>query len=230
MSPGPVGWALLLLWSGLCSADQRAAGARQIHQPIVAASIAGLLAGDPGRAFLVGLWLQLVWAAPMPVGGAMLPDSGAAAVAGAIAAVLLPGSGGLFIAILAALAWASLSIPWERRLRAGNESREETDLKRFGRVRGGSILLGIAGPFVRGISIAGATGAAASIGSDWIPARWLHWGGSRLEDGLLGGAAVVAVAVLLTRARAEAGRSFAVWGVLGVAGGLAGRFIWEWLR
>lgn len=230
MIPGPLSGSLLLIWSGLCSADQRALGARQIHQPIVAATIAGLICGDPARAFLVGLWLQLVWAAPLPVGGALMPDTGAASVAGATVAVLLPGAGGLVIALLVALAWAGVSLPWERRLRAGNDLREESDLARYGRLRGRSILLGIAGPFLRGLLAAGATGAALSWGAARLPVGWMVWGGDRVEGSFIGGAAVVGIAGLLSLARLEVGRSFALWGGMGLAGGLLGRFFWEWWR
>ncbi len=231
MTPGPGGWLLLLFWSGLCSADQRALGGRQLHQPIVAATVAGLILGDPARGFLVGLWLQLVWATPMPVGGVILPDTGAAACAGAITAVFLPGGVGLLAAIAVALVWAAASVPWERSLRERNAAREEADLARIGRVGSRAILHGAAGPFGRGLLAAAATGAFAGFGSALIPEERLAWGGAAIEGSLMGGAAVFGAAALLARARAGTpASSFASWGGAGIACGLLGRILLEWWR
>jgi hypothetical protein len=187
VSVTPIAILGLLLWAGLCAADQRALGARQLHQPIVAAAGAGILLHAPERALLVGLWFQLVWVAPMPVGGVLLADAGSAAIAATIVAVAVTGPAGLGAALLVGLIVGSMSIPWERALRAGNGRRERDalGLDRAGNVlsgigsragalgsasgapggiRGrsepsldGVIIRGIAGPFIRGVTCAGIT-------------------------------------------------------------------------
>jgi hypothetical protein len=180
----PVALVAVLLWAGLCAADQRALGARQIHQPLVAAVGAGLILHAPERALWIGIWFQLVWAAPMPIGGVILPDTGSAAIAAAVIAAIVPGEIGIGIALATGLLIGCGSIPWERALRDRNASREAAALElqndargsaggggpaaaprgeSGGRVAsgaparpslGGAILLGIAGPFARGAASA----------------------------------------------------------------------------
>jgi hypothetical protein len=181
----PIAILGLLLWAGICAADQRALGARQLHQPIVAAAGAGILLHAPERALLVGLWFQLVWVAPMPIGGVLLADTGSAAIAATIVAVAVAGPAGLGAALLVGLVVGSLSIPWERALRAGNGRIERDALgldrpgggqigigsrvaasgstfgvsggirDRSGRALDRAIIRGIAGPFMRGVLCAG---------------------------------------------------------------------------
>jgi hypothetical protein len=260
VNPAPLAAVGLLIWAGLCAADQRALGSRQLHQPIVAAAGAGLLLHAPERALLVGLWLQLVWVAPMPIGGVLLPDTGSASIAATIVAVLLPGPVGLGIALVVGMTAGILSIPWERALRAGNARREAAALTpgssgigsgptgvdpsearsspahSAGIPRRGrpalalAMLHGIAGPFARGLLIAGIALLLGSILSGFIQTNALAplsdaFGGVRIERALLGGAACFGLGGLFLRLRPEAGRSGIVWMLGGLLFGLAGRFL-----
>jgi mannose/fructose/N-acetylgalactosamine-specific phosphotransferase system component IIC len=226
-----IGTALVLLaWAGLCAADQRAIGSRQIHQPLVAAVVAGWILGAPDRGLLVGLWLQLVWPAPMPVGGALLPDTGSVAVAAAVLAAAIPGGEGLLIAILFGLLIAWISIPWERGLRTANGRVEEQVLAQDGTGLGRAILGGIAGPFLRGAVCAALAIAAALAAGRWIqPLPPARMSGS-LTASLIGGAGTLGLSGLLARVQTETGRSWFSWTVAGLVAGGVGRLLLEALR
>lgn len=81
-----------------------------ISRPIVAATLAGALAGDVGAGLLAGAVLELMAMETLPVGASRYPEWGSAAVvAGTLAAVRAePRSGALVIAVFAgiATAWA----------------------------------------------------------------------------------------------------------------------------
>ncbi|MFB3909206.1 MAG: PTS sugar transporter subunit IIC [Candidatus Eisenbacteria bacterium] len=222
-APGAFGLVLAILWGGLCSADQRALGARQLHQPLVAASVAGLLLGDPLRGALAGIWLQLVWPAPLPVGGALLPDTGTAAVAAVIVASLLPGDLGWTVALVAGLAVGALGVAWEAQLREANGRREERAL-RAGGGWGGAIAGGVAGAFTRGVA-----GATLALALGWILRRAVPWPAAThpwLVWSLLAAASTLAVASLLPRVRTElAGRGSYLWLGAGLAIGATGRIL-----
>lgn len=227
MTPGAIDAAALAVWGGLCSADQRALGARQIHQPIVAGVVAGWILGDVDRGLLVGLWLQLVWAVPLPFGGRLLPDSGSAAVAAVIMASLVAGPAGLLAALLFGLLVARLSIPWERALREANERRERAAFSGPGGNLGRAVALGVAGPFLRGVCLSLVAVPAAvpvalclrSIG----PVGAGHL--AALQQGLLGGAAVMGLALLLLHFRSEVTGSRMRWIVGGLLLGAAVRLL-----
>lgn len=216
--------AALLAWSALCAADQRALGGRQLHQPLVAAVVAGVLLGDVERALLIGLWFQLVWALLLPVGGVILPDTGSAAVAATILAVRVPGAAGLGAGILGGLAVGAASVPWERALREGNARREARALEtgRFG----GPVLHGILGTALRGALFAGLVVGAS------VPLRAL---GLRLPrspeaerliaTALFGGAVLTGLARLTSHASIELGVRGWGWILLGVCGGLFARLL-----
>ncbi len=84
--------ALLLLgaWVAL---DAAAVGQFMVSRPLVAATLAGALAGDPWMGALVGAILELLHLAHIPAGGARLPEPGPGAVVAGAVAVLLVGDG-----------------------------------------------------------------------------------------------------------------------------------------
>jgi mannose/fructose/N-acetylgalactosamine-specific phosphotransferase system component IIC len=219
----PWGAGAVLAWAALCAADQRALGGRQLHQPLVAAIVAGALLGDAQRGMWVGLWLLLVWTVLLPIGGVILPDVGAASVVAAILAVGLPGPVGVAIALAGALGVARVSVPWERALRAVNARRERRALE-TGRL-GAVIAHGIAGPAVRGALCAGSAVLAAHAlrmpllesGAWTAPIEWVPL--------LLSGAMAVGVARIGRHALAEAGRGGWAWLALGAGAGVAARWI-----
>ena len=227
MIPGAIAVAAVAVWGGLCAADQRALGARQFHQPIVAAVGAGWILGAADRGLLIGLWMQLVWAVPLPLGGRLLPDTGSAAVAATVLAVLVPGPVGLLAALLLGLLVARVTIPWERALREANERRESRALDgSWGDLRRG-ILLGVLGPVLRGVLLAlsacliGAL-AASSLGSVEVVTIGRL---AALQPAVIGGAACVGLAVLLLHFQSEVGRTGMRWIAGGALLGAAARLL-----
>lgn len=77
---------LLLALAAWVGADTTAFFQIMISQPLVAAWLGGLAAGDGPAGLAVGILLQGVWARSLPMGGASIPWTGPAAlVAGALA-------------------------------------------------------------------------------------------------------------------------------------------------
>ncbi len=220
----------VLLWSGLCSADQRAVASRQIHQPLVASVVTGLILGSPEAALPVGLWLQLVWPAPMPIGGALLPETGSAAVVATLISLSLPGGIGFAIALLVGLVIAWLTIPWERRLRYANGVREERAFASGGSGLTRAVAMGVAGAFSRGLVLAAAGLILARTLPRWIPPADPHPAFGLLTGSLIGGACTLGLASLLARVQRETGRTWASWVLAGLAIGAAGRFLIEGSR
>ena len=210
--------------------DQRAIASRQFHQPIVAAVVAGWILGEPERGLLVGLWMQLVWATPMPIGGGVLPDMGSAAVAAAVIACAVPGGLGLWLALLVGLLLAAATIPWERALRGANRAREEKALARSPVRLTGAIALGVLGPFLRGVICAGiavgvAYPAARLLGC--VPQAEIS---GPLTKAFVGGAVAVGLANLLAGAQKEGGARWYGWVAGGLLIGAGGRLLLGALR
>src|SRR5688572_32954939 len=82
-----------------------------ISRPIVAATIAGAVVGEPERGLLIGVVLELIALDTLPFGASRYPEWGSAGVVGgALYAAQPPGMyGALPAAMLAALLTASIS-------------------------------------------------------------------------------------------------------------------------
>lgn len=119
---------LIGLWAGLTAASERAWGPLGFHEPIVAASLTGLLLGYPAEGVWIGCLLQLLWPGLVPMGGSRQPDTGLAAIVACAWFCLLPAGAGaarLAVALPAGLVAATVGGRLERWLRARNEAREE---------------------------------------------------------------------------------------------------------
>lgn len=79
-----------------------------ISRPIVAATIAGLVLGEPAGGLLVGATLELIALETLPVGASRYPEWGSASVVGGALFALRPThpAGALTVAVLGALATA----------------------------------------------------------------------------------------------------------------------------
>ncbi len=79
-----------------------------ISRPLVAATLAGAVVGEPGRGLLVGAVLELVALETLPVGASRYPEWGSAAVVGGALYALHPegAAGALVLAVTCALATA----------------------------------------------------------------------------------------------------------------------------
>jgi len=86
------GWAgvgVVAVWAGL---DRTAVLQLMLARPIVAAPLVGWVAGDAAAGLQIGLLVELLWLARLPVGAAIPPDDTQVAVGSTtLAVVLAPG-------------------------------------------------------------------------------------------------------------------------------------------
>ena len=80
-----VGGALALL----CGLDRTAIFQVLISRPIVAAPLAGILLGEPLIGLQIGVMVELLWLARLPVGAAVPPDDTQVAIAATVLSVAL---------------------------------------------------------------------------------------------------------------------------------------------
>lgn len=98
----------LWCWSILVTVDLVSVPQGLLARPLVAATVAGMLAGDTTAGLLVGLVLELYALDVLPIGASRYPDYGAAAVTAAAAAALIPDAPTLAVAGLLGLPLAIL--------------------------------------------------------------------------------------------------------------------------
>jgi hypothetical protein len=131
--------ALLLIWAAIVSLDERAYGSYVFHQPLVAASVAGVLMGNLTGGMTAGLVFQCFWPGLLPIGGNPLPAVGLAGVLGGAVTswgthlagtqALWSADGPLFFGVFLGLLAAGAGQLWERESRRRNTRREEEALE-----------------------------------------------------------------------------------------------------
>jgi len=99
---------LLGLLGGIVALDGTAAGQFMVSRPLVSATLAGWLLGEPALGLAAGLVMELLFLPVLPVGGARFPEGGPAGVVAGLVAVELPGPGGIAAAAFLGLTWALL--------------------------------------------------------------------------------------------------------------------------
>ncbi len=137
----------LLVWGVIAGLDLVSVLQAMVGRPLVAATVAGAIAGDPANGVMIGMALELFALEFLPVGGARYPDYGPAAVAAATAAVgLPPGQLGVPLVLGLVLAyvgdWSIVGLrrwnTWRVRRAAGG--LDAGDLGTISRVQLGGIL------------------------------------------------------------------------------------------
>ncbi|HEX2095046.1 MAG TPA: PTS sugar transporter subunit IIC [Longimicrobiaceae bacterium] len=108
MIPEPGALLFLVLLGGVAAVDGTSLGQFMLSRPVVAATLAGWIAGSPDQGALLGLFLEAFHLTVLPVGAARYPEGGPAAVA---AAGAYAGTSHSFSALLVTLILALL---WER--------------------------------------------------------------------------------------------------------------------
>ncbi len=99
-------YLLLVVWGGLVAVDGTGCGQFMISRPFVAATVAGLLAGDVVAGATMGVVLEVFHLAVLPVGAARYPEGGPpAAVSGALFATSNEMWSTLLAVLLFFLAW-----------------------------------------------------------------------------------------------------------------------------
>lgn len=155
---------LVCLAGGICALDATAAWQVMLSQPLVSASIAGLLTGAPVTGAAVGILLQMLWSGSIPVGARPMPDAPVASVCGVwFASALLRGTPGFPVplahlaGVLAALAVGLAgreTIMFERELNRRLFVRFQSRLRAGQAVGpGGLQLAGVAMAFTRGFAL-----------------------------------------------------------------------------
>lgn len=103
------GWLLAALLGGVLALDGTSIGQFMLSRPLVACTLAGALAGSPLLGAGLGVVLEALHLAVLPVGAARYPEAAPAAVA---AATVFVGAGGgydaLLVLTLFAVAWEQL--------------------------------------------------------------------------------------------------------------------------
>lgn len=120
MIPDPLTLLLLSLLGGLLALDATSVGQFMLGRPLIAAGLAGLVAGNPEGGIVVGLLMEAIHLAVLPVGAARYPEAGPAAVAaaGAYAGSHLGQPVALLASVVFMLAWGWVggrSVEWLRR-------------------------------------------------------------------------------------------------------------------
>lgn len=121
MLPEPGVFLLLCLFGAWVALDSTSCGQLMISRPIVAATIAGWIAGEPAQGATVGLLLEAFHLTVLPVGAARYPEGGpAAVVAAGVYASYGPGGSALLTAVVFAFVWEWVAGTSVRMLRQGN--------------------------------------------------------------------------------------------------------------
>ncbi len=127
-----------------------------ISRPIVAATVAGSLMGNPGGGLIMGVVLELLALGMLPFGASRYPEWGSASVVGGATFAVytdgLPGAlaASLFAALVTALVsgWSMVKL---RRLNASHATRRQDDLDAGSPSAViGTQLFGLTADFVRG--------------------------------------------------------------------------------
>lgn len=131
MIPEPATYLVLVLLGGLIAVDGTGCGQFMVSRPLVAATLGGLLVGEPATGAAVGLVLEAFHLTVLPVGAASYPEGGAAAtVAGAVFGLSPGGAPALITTALFFLLWSRLSgetVRWMRRANIRLLPREGED-------------------------------------------------------------------------------------------------------
>jgi PTS system mannose-specific IIC component len=160
MLPTPADLLALSLLGAVLGLDVVSFPQAMLSRPIVAATLAGAMVGQPAAGLFVGALLELVAIETLPFGASRYPEWGSAAVVGG---VLYAGradggataaAGALLFAVAATLltAWAGgVTMVWLRRLNAALARRRAQALDvGSGRTVVGLQLLGMTADLVRG--------------------------------------------------------------------------------
>jgi PTS system mannose-specific IIC component len=107
MIPDPLHLLLLGLLGGLLALDATSFGQFMLSRPLIAAGLAGMVMGNPHAGIVVGLLLEAIHLAVLPVGAARYPEAGPAAVAaaGAYAGATTEQPVALLASVVFMLAW-----------------------------------------------------------------------------------------------------------------------------
>ncbi|MDH4350953.1 MAG: PTS sugar transporter subunit IIC [Gemmatimonadota bacterium] len=213
----------LVLWGIVTGVDLVSFLQAMVARPLVAATVAGAILGDPSAGVLIGMVLELFALEVLPVGGARYPDYGPAAVAAcAVAAGRGPEALGLGVVVGLGLAqigeWSIVALRrWNTtHVRRAAAALDAGDLKVIQRVQ----LAGIGRDALRALLLTlGGLGVALAV------RRWPPVAGrpALLLLAVLVGIGLATAAI--NGKRLASGRTGLAWLTTGLAGGIAWLFL-----
>jgi mannose/fructose/N-acetylgalactosamine-specific phosphotransferase system component IIC len=211
--------AVLVAWGVITGVDLVSFLQAMVARPLVAASVAGAILGDPAGGVLVGMVLELYALEVLPVGSARYPDYGPAAAA---ASVVAAGGGwemlglgvvvGLGVAQIGEWSVVALRRLNTRRVQKAAPGLDAGDVHTIQNVQLG----GIARDALRALGL-----TLGGVGVALVVRRWPPVEG---RAGLLLLAVLVGIGLAtaaLNGRRLAQGRSGLVWLAVGLTGGIA---------
>jgi PTS system mannose-specific IIC component len=187
---GPAELLVLALLGGVLALDATSVGQFMVSRPLVACTLAGWAAGSPALGAAVGVVLEALHVAVLPVGAARYPEGAPAGVAAA--AVFARGGGGealLLYVVLFALAWEWAGSWTVSRLRTWNVARAGDGSPVSPEVVDRRHLAAVALDFARGVLVTAAGLLLLDALAGALPAGFpVGWG--RLAAGMAAAAAV----------------------------------------
>lgn len=209
----------LLLWGTIVAVDLVTVPQGLLSRPLVAATVAGVMAGDLMAGLTVGAVLELYALEVLPIGASRYPDYGPAAVAAGATAALVPSASQIGVAGLVALPMAVLG-GWSLHLHRRRNARAIES--KIGRVTAGDARAlwhlqreGLLRDARRGLAL-----SLVGLGVAWVVhlIPWQSISGLQVLDGaVLAGGIAAALGGALRSAGSGARRR---WLAVGMATGL----------
>jgi len=165
---------LLLLLGAAAALDGTSLGQFMISRPLVAAALAGWVAGDPVAGLVAGGVLEILYLGVLPTGGVRFPETGPASVVAGAAAAGIGGAGGLGIAVLLGVVMADVGAMTLTALRKVNghfvPSPEDgpVDARQLERIHRRLIVLdGFRGVGLTGLGLILTAGVGMLVATSW---------------------------------------------------------------
>lgn len=183
---------VLALLGGVLALDGTSVGQFMVSRPLVACVLAGWIAGDPAAGAMLGMVLEALHVAVLPVGAARYPEGAPAAVAASAVFAGRGGGEGLLLAVvLFALAWEWAGSWTVSRLREFNTRVAVPDGTPLEPAAvGRRHLKSIAVDFARGAAVTAVGLVLLSFLADALPLASFPRGWGRLAAGIAAAAAV----------------------------------------
>lgn len=183
---------ILSVLGGVLTLDQTSLGQFMLSRPLVSASLAGWILGNPEAGILAGAILEVLFLPAFPVGGARFPEGGPAGVV-AVAASAAAGGGaaGLALGVGLGTVWgvgAGWSVTFMRRMNERIAPAGDGGTLRPAQIVAGHVS-GLVLDFTRGAAVTALGVVTARILARIMPGAWILGG---VQTGL----ALAAVAAL----------------------------------
>ncbi len=183
---------VLALLGGVLALDGTSVGQFMVSRPLVACVLAGWIAGDPAAGAMLGMVLEALHVAVLPVGASRYPEAAPAAVAAAAVYVSRGGGEGLLLAVvLFALGWEWVGSWTVSRLREYNVRVAVPDGTPLEPAAvGRRHLSAVAADFARGAAVTAVGLVLLTFLAGALPLATFPQGWGRLAAGLAAAAAV----------------------------------------